>query len=111
MRLVLAWYSLANMLAPQIGSVVSADSMERVGLPSHPEAYVDANEGAAFLGIHAKTLMRLARERRVPAYSFSEGTRHHWRFLLSDLDQWMKKQGNLRADRALWQDKRKRRGK
>jgi excisionase family DNA binding protein len=101
----------ANASAPQIGSVVSADSIEHLGFPSRPEPYVDANEGAAFLHIHAKTLMRLARERRVPAYSFSEGTRHHWRFLLSDLDEWMKKQGNLRAGRTLLKDKRKRRGK
>ena len=90
---------------------MSADSSEHFRLPPGPEAYVDANKGAAFLGIHAKTLMRLARERRVPAYSFSEGTRHHWRFLLSDLDEWMKKQGNLRADRASFKDKRNRRGK
>ncbi len=84
--------------------------MEHLGFPSR-EAYVDAKEGAAFLRIHAKTLMRLARERRVPAYSFGEGTRHHWRFLLSDLDEWMKKQGNLHADRAVLENKRKRRGK
>jgi hypothetical protein len=32
---------------------------------------------------------------------FSKENRHHWRFLLSDLDEWMmKKQGNFRADRA-----------
>jgi len=55
-----------------------------------PEAYVDAAEGALFLRIHAKTLMRLARGGQVPAYSISEGTRRHWRFLISELDKWMK---------------------
>jgi excisionase family DNA binding protein len=58
------------------------------------EPYVDAQEASAFLGIHPKTLMRLAREERVPAYSFSEGIRRHWRFLISELDTWMKTKVN-----------------
>jgi excisionase family DNA binding protein len=64
---------------------------------SHPEPYVDAPEGAAFLHIHPKTLMRLAREGSVPAYSISEGTRRHWRFLLSELDTWMRSKVNSNA--------------
>jgi excisionase family DNA binding protein len=62
-----------------------------------PEPYVDAKDGAAFLRIHPKTLMRLAREGEVPAYSFSEGTRRHWRFLISELDTWMKSKVNSNA--------------
>jgi excisionase family DNA binding protein len=58
---------------------------------------VNAIEGGAFLSIHPKTLMRLAREGGVPAYSFSEGTRRHWRFLLSELDKWMKSKVNSSA--------------
>jgi excisionase family DNA binding protein len=61
-----------------------------------PEPYVDAKEGATFLRIHPKTLMRLAREGGVPAYSFSEGPRRHWRFLISELDTWMKSKVNSR---------------
>lgn len=57
---------------------------------SRHEPYVDARDGAAFLHIHPKTLMRLARDGSVPAYTFSEGTRRHWRFLISELDKWMK---------------------
>jgi excisionase family DNA binding protein len=64
---------------------------------SRPEPYVDAKEGAAFLRIHPKTLMSLAREGTVPAYSFSEGTRRHWRFLISELDKWMKTKVNSSA--------------
>jgi len=64
------------------------------GFPSQPEPYVDAKEGAAFLRLHPKTLMRLAREGIVPAYSFSEGSRRHWRFLISELDKWMKSKVN-----------------
>jgi excisionase family DNA binding protein len=64
---------------------------------SRPEPYVDAKEGAAFLRMHPKTLMRLAREGSVPAYSFNEGTRRHWRFLISELDKWMKTKVNSSA--------------
>ena len=62
-----------------------------------PEPYVDAKEGAAFLRLHPKTLMRLAREGVVRAYSFSDGVRHHWRFLLSELDTWMRSKVNSNA--------------
>jgi Helix-turn-helix domain len=64
---------------------------------SRPEPYVDAREGASFLKMHPKTLMRLAREGSVPAYSISEGTRRHWRFLISELDKWMKTKVNSNA--------------
>jgi hypothetical protein len=62
-----------------------------------PEPYVDANEGAAFLRIHPKTLQRLARIGMVPAYSLSDGIRRHWRFLLSELDTWMRSRVNSNA--------------
>ena len=64
--------------------------------PSQPvfEPYVDAREGGRFIGFHSKTLMRLAREGVVPAHSISDGIRHHWRFLLSELDTWMKSRVN-----------------
>jgi excisionase family DNA binding protein len=71
--------------------------LDRVEFDARPEPYVDANDGAAFLRIHPKTLMRLAREGAVPAYSFSEGTRRHWRFLISELDKWMKTKVNSSA--------------
>ena len=54
------------------------------------EPYVGAKGGTAFLCVHPETLMRLARDGSVPAYPFSEGTRRHWRFLISELDKWMK---------------------
>jgi len=37
-----------------------------------------------------KTLMRLAREGKVPAYTISEDNRWHLRFLISELDMWMR---------------------
>jgi len=95
--------------ADQGRRVVSAQTAERLHRPSAcplsgqgeqscvPEPYVDAKDGAAFLRIHPKTLMRLAREGEVPAYSFSEGTRRHWRFLTSELDTWMRSKVNSNA--------------
>ena len=65
--------------------------------PASPEPYVDAREGAAFLRFHPKTLLRLAREGAVPAYSFGDGSRRHWRFLLSELDTWMRSKVNSSA--------------
>ena len=82
----------------QSGYRMEADSVTERTTPGYePEPYVDAKEGAAFLSIHPKTLMRLAREGSVPAYSFSEGTRRHWRFLISELDTWMRSRVNSNA--------------
>jgi hypothetical protein len=104
--------SLGNNIAPlpkDDRGITSAEGPETLGrLPersthdrldsySRHEPYVDAREGAAFLRMHPKTLMRLARDRAVPAYSFSEGTRRHWRFLISELDKWMKTKVNSNA--------------
>ena len=61
------------------------------------ESYVDPEEGAAFLRMHPKTLMRLAREGIVPAYSYNDGSRRRWRFLLSELDTWMRSRVNSTA--------------
>jgi excisionase family DNA binding protein len=106
--------SLGNNITPSLNNgqargLVSAEATEILGrspvdptrnpwgTTPRPEPYVDAKEGAAFLRLHAKTLMRLAREGAVPAYSFSEGSRRHWRFLLSELDTWMRSKVNSNA--------------
>lgn len=81
----------------QLNNAAAASISENAG-KRHPfEPYVDAKEGAAFLRLHPKTLMRLAREGVVRAYSFSDGVRHHWRFLLSELDTWMRSKVNSNA--------------
>jgi excisionase family DNA binding protein len=103
--------SLATNINRSPDPVVSVQTAERLYRPSGivcppsaqgeqsyvPEPYVDAKDGAAFLRVHPKTLMRLARKGEVPAYSFSEGTRRHWRFLISELDTWMKSKVNSNA--------------
>jgi hypothetical protein len=59
-------------------------------LSALPERFVSATEAAAFLGIHPKTLQRFSRSGLVPAHPFGEGTRKHWRYLLSELDGWLR---------------------
>ena len=79
------------------------DAVSRVHIPApegvdlRPEPYVDARSGGDFLAMSPKTLMRLARQGKVRAYSFSDGIRHHWRFLLSELDSWMKAHVNSKT--------------
>ena len=70
-------------------------SLTSVSRPtSNLEPYIDASEAAQFLKIHPKTLLRMARDRAVPAYSFNDGARRHWRFLKSELDIWMRSRLN-----------------
>jgi hypothetical protein len=56
------------------------------------EPFVDAVAAGGFLGLHPVTVQRLAREGRLPGHSVSHGNgvRMHWRFLLSELAQWLK---------------------
>ena len=54
------------------------------------EPYVDARAAAQFLGMHWKTIQRLARENLLPAYPFSGRQRRQWKFRISELDNWAK---------------------
>ena len=53
------------------------------------EQYVDGQRAAEFLGLPRKTLLNLARRGSVPAYPIGDGTRHIWRFRLSELSTWV----------------------
>jgi excisionase family DNA binding protein len=55
-----------------------------------PEYYEDAEEGAKFLRIERRTLLRMARDGVIPAHPLGDGRRKQWRFLLSELDEWMR---------------------
>lgn len=51
------------------------------------ELLIDSNKAASFLGIHPKTLQRLARDRKVPAHRIGK----LWRFRISELDEWLRR--------------------
>jgi excisionase family DNA binding protein len=56
--------------------------------PAHPQTFeplIDSEEAAALLGIHAKTLIRLARERKIPAVRLGR----LWRFRTSAMETWI----------------------
>jgi excisionase family DNA binding protein len=59
-----------------------------------PEGYVSSDEAASFLKVNPRTVQRLAREGNIPAHPFGERRRKTWRFLLSELDAWMKAKVN-----------------
>jgi hypothetical protein len=59
-----------------------------------PERFVDSIEAAEFLGIHPKTLQKYSRSGLVPAHPFGEGTRKLWRYLLSELELWLRTRSN-----------------
>ena len=59
-----------------------------------PEGYVSSDEAASFLKLNPRTLQRLAREGNIPPHSFGERRHKTWRFLLSELDEWMKAKVN-----------------
>jgi excisionase family DNA binding protein len=68
-----------------------------------PDRFLTAEEAAEFLGgVNARTLLRWAREEKVPAYPLGEGRRRLWRFRSTDLRQWMesRRKGPLPAGRA-----------
>lgn len=62
-----------------------------------PEPYVDAAEAAHFLAINRRAVMQFARRGTIPAHPVGEGRRHTWRFLLSELDSWMRNRVNSRC--------------
>ena len=86
---------MSNIQRKPVQKVTSANfGADTLHLALNLEPYVNATDAADFLGIHPKTLMRLARDGAVPAYSFTDGTRHRWRFLKSELDIWMRSRLN-----------------
>lgn len=64
------------------------------------ERLLDAEEAAALLKVHPKTLQRMARQGKLPAHPFGDGQRKRWRFLLTELDDWMRSRKNQYATRA-----------
>lgn len=53
------------------------------------EPFVSAMEASQFVRLHPATVQRLAREGALPAHPVGSGQRRRWRFLLSELQQWL----------------------
>lgn len=60
--------------------------------PAQPpfEYFVDATEIALMLGLDPKTVQKMARNGAIPAYPYGDGIRKTWRFLPSEVHEWMR---------------------
>ncbi len=57
------------------------------------EPLIDAEQAGKLLGIHAKTVQKMAREGAIPAVRIGR----YWRFRESQLDSWIRSAVNSRA--------------
>ena len=59
------------------------------------EHFVDADEVALFLKIDRRTVLRFVREGKIRAHPLDPtATKKDWRFLLSEVDAWMRSHVN-----------------
>jgi hypothetical protein len=79
-----------KVLATNSGSEVPSVRGGNFPLIEAREYFVDAAEAAKFLRINPRTLMKMARDCEVPAHPLGDGPRKLWRFLLSELDEWLR---------------------
>lgn len=57
------------------------------------EPFVDSIAAGKFLKLHPATVLRLARDGKLPGHPISQGRKRcHWRFLLSELSDWLRQQ-------------------
>jgi hypothetical protein len=65
---------------------------------THPllsiEPFVSAETAMQFLSVSRKFLLAAARKGEIPAHPWGDGPRKVWRFLLSELDQWLRSRVN-----------------
>jgi excisionase family DNA binding protein len=57
----------------------------QLSTPAQFERLLDSDEAAALLGIHKKTLQRMARSGEVPGFQIGD----LWRFRASTLNEWL----------------------
>jgi excisionase family DNA binding protein len=62
------------------------------------EPLVDSHQAAALLGIHPKTLQKMARAGTVPCHRIGD----LWRFRASELDRWLHTGEGRRHQRQHW---------
>jgi excisionase family DNA binding protein len=56
--------------------------------PSSFEPLIDVENAALIVGLHPKTIMRMAREKRIPAFHIGR----YWMFRPSLIDSWLSTQ-------------------
>jgi len=66
----------------------------RAAAESNLELFVDARTAGKFLSLHPATVQRLARQGALPAHPVNGGARKQWRFLLSELQEWLQARTN-----------------
>jgi hypothetical protein len=67
-----------------------------------PEPFVNAERAALFLDMPRKTLLGLARRRKLPAHGVpGKGRKKSWRFRISELDLWMRTEVISGSDQGL----------
>lgn len=54
------------------------------------EPFVQCRDAAKFLGLHCKTVQLYARQGLLPAHPATGHRRRRWRFLISELDVWLR---------------------
>jgi len=64
-------------------SMQATSSTHTINRPLSPR------EAAEYLGLDEKTITRWARQRYLPAHPLGEGKRKFWRFLQSELTEWL----------------------
>ena len=57
------------------------------------ESAIDAVQAGKILGLHPRSVIRLAKEEKIPAFQVGK----YWRFLASSLDAWMRQQIHSRG--------------
>jgi len=60
------------------------------------EPLLNDEEAAALLGIHPKTLQRMARKGEIPAYR----VRRSWKYRASELDNWLRSRAHSQRQSA-----------
>jgi excisionase family DNA binding protein len=53
--------------------------------PIQPEPLVNDAQAALFLGLHPKTVQRMARRKEIPAYRVGK----YWRYRTSEINEWL----------------------
>ena len=85
--------NLARLNAANPSRVFAAEALGAA------EVFVNAVEAGDYLELHPATVQRFAREGVIPAHPVAGRKRRHWRFLRSELAEWLRSRGQETPDR------------